>query len=71
MKTTKTKIPLGDNFQRETNRKHLKRFFPFLHKEFRTLDKKELNKIEVLNELFGPAETDLHKLKVVFDYQAI
>ena len=67
----KTKIKLGDSFQNETNRIHLKRFFPFLKKDFRKLDKKELNKKEVLNELFGEHETDMEKLKIIFEYQNI
>lgn len=67
----KTKIPLGDSFAKETNRIHLRRLFPFLTKEYRTIDKKEINKTETLHELFGPKETDLEKLKVVFQYQSI
>ena len=55
--------------QKETNRVHLKRLFPFLNNEYRPLDKKELTKITTLHELFGPTETDMEKLKVIFEYQ--
>ena len=68
---TKTPIKLGDSFAKETNRIHLRRLVPYLKKEYRTLDKKELTKIETLNELFGAEENDISKLKVVFDYQSI
>ena len=67
----KTKIKLGDNFQRETNRMHLKRFFPFLKKEYRQLNKTDLKSEKVLKELFGDKEDDLNKLKVVYEYQSI
>lgn len=67
----KTKIPLGDSFQKETNRIHLRRLFPYLRKEYRKINKTDLNKKEVLHELFGEQETDLAKLKVLFTYQAI
>jgi hypothetical protein len=53
----------------ETARMHLRRFFPYLKIEYRKLDKKELRKKETLKELFGDAETNLEKLKVIFDYQ--
>jgi hypothetical protein len=55
--------------QKETQRMHLRRFFPYLKIEYRKLDKKELRKKETLKELFGDAETNLEKLKVVFNYQ--
>ena len=48
---------------------HLRRFFPYLKTEYRKLDKKELKKKETLKELFGDAETNIQKLKVIFDYQ--
>ena len=67
----KTKIKLGDNFQRETNRMHLKRFFLFLKKEYRQLNKTDLKSEKVLKELFGDKEDDLNKLKVVYEYQSI
>ena len=69
--TKKVKIPLGDSFQKETNRIHLRRMFPFLKKEYRKLNKSELNKKEVLHEIFGEHETDFQKLKILFTYQAI
>jgi len=54
---------------KETQKLHLRRFFPYLKIEYRKLDKKELKKKETLKELFGDAETNLEKLKVIFDYQ--
>ena len=54
---------------KETTRMHLRRFFPYLKTEYRKLDKKELKKQETLKELFGNDETNIQKLKVVFDYQ--
>ena len=67
----KTKIKLGDNFQRETNRMHLKRFFQKIKKEYRQLNKTDLKSEKVLKELFGDKEDDLNKLKVVYEYQSI
>lgn len=67
----KTKIPLGDNFDKETHRKHLRRFFPFLYQTFRPLEKKELTKAETLKELFGETEKDFNKLRAVYEYQNI
>lgn len=55
--------------QKETTRTHLRRFFPYLKKEYRKLEKKELRKKETLKELFVNDETDIKKLKVIFDYQ--
>jgi len=54
-----------------THKLHLRRFFPYLKTEYRKLDKKELKKKETLKELFGDAETNIEKLKVIFDYQNI
>lgn len=68
---SKTKIKLGDSFQKETTRIHLRRLFPFLKKEYRKLDSKELKKLDVLHELFGSDEKSLVKLKVVYEYQNI
>ena len=70
-KITKTKIPLGDSFVKETNRIHLRRLFPFLKNDYRTLDKKDLNNKETLHEIFGESETDFTKLEVIFNYQSI
>jgi hypothetical protein len=53
----------------ETKKIHLCRFFSYLKTEYRKLEKKELKKKETLKELFGDAETNLEKLKVIFDYQ--
>ena len=61
----------GAKSVRENNRLHLKRLFPYLHKEYRTIEKSELNKIETLKELFGDGETDFQKLKVIFLYQTV
>jgi len=52
-----------------TQKLHLRRLFPYLKTEYRKLDKKELRKKETLKELFGDAEKNLEKLKVIFDYQ--
>lgn len=68
---SKIKIPLGDSFKNETHRIHLKRLFPFLEKEYRKLDKKELSKVEVLHELFGNKENDISKLKAIYEFQNI
>jgi len=48
---------------------HLRRFFPYLKTQYRKLDKKEVKKKETLKELFGDEETNIEKLKVIFDYQ--
>lgn len=65
----KTQIKLGDSFEKKTNRLHLIRIFPFLKNTYRKLEQKELNDLKVLHEIFGETETDLTKLKVVFEYQ--
>jgi len=57
--------------QKETTRMHLRRFLPYLKKEYRKLEKKELRKKETLKELFGNDETSIEKLKVIFHYQNI
>ena len=67
----KTKIPLGDSFNKETNRIHLRRLFPFLKHKYRTIEKKELNSKTTLNEIFGESETNLEKLLVLYKYQNI
>lgn len=54
---------------KEKTRMHLRRFFPYLKVEYRKLDKKELKKTDTLKELFGNDETNIQKLKVIFDYQ--
>jgi len=53
----------------KTKKMHLRRFFPYLKTEYRKLEKKELKKKETLKELFGDDETNIEKLKVIFDYQ--
>lgn len=48
---------------------HLKHFFPFLHKEFRKLEEKELQSEETFKELFPNEPIELWKLKTIFVYQ--
>ena len=51
-------------------KEHLKMVHPFLKREFRLLDKKELNNKEVFVELFGESEPfDASKLRAVYEYQ--
>ena len=50
-------------------REHLLHFFPFLKKEFRRLDKKELKNEETFKELFGNEKVDLSKLRAVYEFQ--
>lgn len=51
-------------------KKHLKMVHPFLKREFRTLEKKELTSKEVFVELFGEKETfDATKLQAIYEYQ--
>lgn len=50
-------------------REHLIHFFPFLNKEFRKLDKKELKNEKTFKELFPNEETDLSKLRTLYKYQ--
>lgn len=51
-------------------KEHLLHFFPFLKKEFRTLDKKEITSEEIFKELF-PEEKhfDSYKLKAIYEFQ--
>lgn len=56
---------LGKTHKKE----HLKRFFPFLSKEFRTIEAEELESEETFKELFGEEILDLNKLRVIFEYQ--
>ena len=49
---------------------HLRRFYPFLKKEFRTITKKELKNKETFIELFGEAEPiKFDKLRILYLYQ--
>jgi len=50
-------------------REHLLHFFPFLKKEFRRLDKKELKNEETFIELFGKEKVDFSKLRAVYEFQ--
>jgi len=51
-------------------KKHLKMVHPFLKREFRTLEKKELTSKEVFIELFGEKEIfDASKLHAIYEYQ--
>jgi len=46
---------------------HLRRFYPFLKKEFRTITKKELKSKETFIELFGEAEPiKFDKLRILY-----
>ena len=51
-------------------KEYLLHFFPFLKKEFRTLDKKEITSEETFKELF-PEEKhfDSYKLKAIYEFQ--
>jgi len=57
--------------QKETNRLHLQRLFPFLQTDYRKLNKSELKNLKTLKELFGDAETNLERLNIVFKYQSL
>ena len=50
-------------------KEHLKRFFPFLNREFRIIEAKELESEETFKELFGEEILELNKLRVIFEYQ--
>lgn len=50
-------------------REHLLHFFPFLKKEFRRLDKKEIKNEETFVELFGKEKVDFSKLRAVYEFQ--
>jgi hypothetical protein len=52
-------------------KEHLKKFHPFLKKEYRTILKSELNDVKVLHELFGESETEFYKLTAVYEIQKI
>lgn len=51
-------------------KEHLLHFFPFLKKEFRTLDKKEIISEKTFKELF-PEEKhfDSYKLRAIYEFQ--
>ena len=50
-------------------KQHLLRLFPFLKKEFRPLDKKELKNEKTFLELFPNEDIDYSKLKAIYEYQ--
>lgn len=50
-------------------KEHLIHFFPFLNREFRKLDKKELKSEKTFKELFPNEETDFSKLRTLYKYQ--
>lgn len=50
-------------------KQHLLHFFPFLKKEFRTIEENEVNSEEVFKELFPDEDIELYKLKAVAAYQ--
>jgi hypothetical protein len=50
-------------------KEHLKHFFPFLHKEFRKLEEKELQSEETFKELFPNEPIELYKLRTIYVYQ--
>lgn len=52
-------------------KEHLIHYFPFLKKEFRKLDKKELKSKETFEELFPNEPIEFSKLKAIYYYQSI
>lgn len=50
-------------------KEHLLRQFPFLRKEFRKIDKKDLNNKETFTELFGNVDYQPHFIKAIHEYQ--
>jgi hypothetical protein len=65
----KKKIQMTD-LGKSHKKEHLRMVHPFLKKDFRTLEKKELNNPEVFAELFGNSETfDASKLRAIYEYQ--
>ena len=57
------------NLGKETTRLHLRRLYPFLNQEFRTITKKEIDSEKVFTELFGEVPFDSNLLQVLFAYQ--
>jgi hypothetical protein len=65
----KKKIELKELGKTHT-KEHLRMVHPFLKKDFRVLDKKELNNKEVFAEFFGNSEPfDASKLRAIYEYQ--
>ena len=50
-------------------REHLLHYFPFLKKEFRELEKSDIDNETTFKELFPDEEIDLSKLKAIALYQ--
>jgi len=50
-------------------KEHLIHYFPFLNKEFRKLDKKELKSEKTFKELFPDESVNLSKLTAIYKYQ--
>lgn len=49
---------------------HLKRFYPFLKKEYRQISKNEIGKETVFRELFGnDIPLQLHFIKAIYTFQ--
>jgi hypothetical protein len=57
------------NLGKETTRLHLRRLYPFLKQEFRTITKKEIDSEKVFKELFGEVPFDSNLLQILFAYQ--
>ena len=56
--------------QKTHTKEFLLKYHPFLKKQFRTLDKKELKSVEVFEELFPNSPSiDLYKLRAIYEYQ--
>lgn len=52
-------------------KEHLINFFPFLVKEFRRLEKKEITNESVFKELFPGEEVKFSKLNAVYQFQLL
>ena len=64
----KKKVALK-NLGKAHTKAHLKRFYPFLRNEFRTITKKEINSKDVYAELFGKEPYDKSKLYALYAFQ--
>jgi hypothetical protein len=69
MAKQKQKVELK-NLGKQHTKDFLKKYHPFLKKEFRPLDKSELNSDEVFNELFpNEDKVELFKLRAIYEFQ--
>lgn len=50
-------------------KENLKRVHPFLNKNFRKLDAKELNSEDTFKELFPGEKIELYKLRAIYEIQ--